>query len=86
MQLLKNDPAVLELFAGNPFTGAPPLQVRSVVWQYWFTDIPTKRATGLWWRRESQGSFAPTLERQPNGAIGIIDSPDSDDELRIPQQ
>jgi hypothetical protein len=84
--LLKNDPDVLELFAGNPFAGAPPIQVRTVIWQYWFTEIPTKRATGLWWRREFQGLYAPTLESQPNGAIEIVDSPETGDELRIPQQ
>ncbi len=48
MLLLRNDPDVIKLFAGNPFAGAPPLQVRAVVWQYWFTDIATKRKTGLW--------------------------------------
>jgi hypothetical protein len=84
--LLKNNPDVLELFAGNPFKGTPPLQVRAVLWQYWFTDISTKRTTGLWWRRELQGAYAPTLERLPNGAIGIVESPESGDELRIPQK
>lgn len=84
--LLKNDPDVLELFAGNPFAGEPPHQVRAVVWQYWFTNIAIKRKTGLWWRRQFQGLYAPTLEREPDGAIDIVDSPETQvPELRFPQ-
>ena len=61
-RLLSNEPDVLALFAGNPFANAPPKQVRAVIWQYWFTDRATKRATALlkellpdlesaaWWR------------------------------------
>ncbi|HEV2352541.1 MAG TPA: lipase maturation factor family protein [Terriglobia bacterium] len=86
MLLLKSDPSVLQLFAGNPFAGNPPVQVRAVVWQYWFTDIPTKRKTGLWWRRQFQGLYAPTLEREPDGTINIVESPGSVDELQIPPQ
>jgi Lipase maturation factor len=84
--LLKNDPSVLELFAGNPFAGNPPVQVRAVVWQYWFTDKAEKRKTGLWWRREFQGSYAPTLERAPDGSIEIVETPGSVDELHNPSQ
>jgi hypothetical protein len=73
-RLLRGDPGVLALFAKNPFPGGPPRQVRSVVWQYWFTDIPTKRKTGAWWRRQLQGLYAPVLERQPDGRIGVADS------------
>ena len=61
--LLRNDSSVLELFAGNPFPTEPPRQVRAVVWQYWFTDIATKRKTGLWWRREFQGLYARSIKR-----------------------
>jgi hypothetical protein len=68
-RLLKNDPDVLALFAGNPFPGKPPVRVRSVIYQYWFTDMKTKRATGLWWRRELLGDYAPMLERLPDGSI-----------------
>jgi hypothetical protein len=75
-RLLRSDPAVLTLFAGNPFAGAPPpVQVRAIIWQYWFTDLKTKRATGAWWRRELLGAYAPSLERQPDGKIVIIGPP-----------
>ena len=75
-RLLKDDPDVLHLFAGNPFAGGPqPIAVRAVIWQYWFTDEKTKRETGAWWRRELLGAYAPALERQPDGKIGIVDLP-----------
>jgi hypothetical protein len=73
-RLLRADPGVLALFAKNPFPVAPPRQVRSVIWRYWFTDIPTKRKTGAWWRRELQGLYAPVLERLPDGRVGVADS------------
>jgi lipase maturation factor 1 len=88
--LLKNDSSVLELFAGNPFPGEPPRQVRAVVWQYWFTNIATRRKTGLWWRREFQGLYAPTLQRETDGTIDVVDSPETGEtpqvpDLRIPE-
>jgi hypothetical protein len=77
-RLLTQDPAVLSLFAGNPFPGSPPTQVRAVVWQYWFTDCATKRATGQWWRRELLGLYAPGLERTANGRFAITSLPGMD--------
>jgi hypothetical protein len=74
-RLLKNDPDVLALFAKNPFAEAPPKQVRAVIYQYWFTDIKTKRVSGNWWRRELLGDYAPGLERQPDGKIAVLDFP-----------
>jgi hypothetical protein len=74
-RLLAGSPEVLALFANNPFPGGPPLQVRTELWQYWFTDRPTKRATGQWWRRQLVGMYAPTLEREPDGKYLIIEWP-----------
>jgi lipase maturation factor 1 len=74
-RLLKNDPDVLALFAENPFAEAPPKQVRAVIYQYWFTDLKTKHATGNWWRREVLGDYAPGLEREPDGKIVVLDFP-----------
>jgi hypothetical protein len=74
---------VLNLFAGDPFAGGPPpVAVRAVIYQYWFTDEKTKRETGDWWRRELLGPYAPALERQPDGKIGVVDLPVA----RQPQQ
>jgi lipase maturation factor 1 len=74
-RLLRNEPEVMELFAANPFQGAPPQQVRAVIYQYWFTDLKTKRETGRWWKRELLGDYAPGLEREPDGKIGVLDFP-----------
>ncbi len=74
-RLLGNDPDVLELFARNPFPGTPPKEVRSVLYQYWFTSEQTRRERGLWWRREMLGEYAPKLEREPDGKIVILDFP-----------
>jgi hypothetical protein len=68
-QLLRNSPDVLRLFAGNPFAGGPPQRVRAMLWQYWFTDLATKRREGVWWRRELLGPYAPGLQRLPDGTI-----------------
>lgn len=76
-QLLLNNPDVLALFRFNPFAAAPPVYVRSVLWQYWFTDRATKRATGDWWRREERGLYAPALERTNDGRIMVSEWPRS---------
>jgi lipase maturation factor 1 len=75
-QLLLNNPDVLALFKSNPFSRQPPRQVRAVLWQYWFTDLATKRQSGHWWRREILGLYAPTLEMQPDGRIIALEWPD----------
>jgi lipase maturation factor 1 len=74
-RLLKNNPGVLALFAANPFAGAPPTQVRTVIYQYWFTDMKTKRETGNWWRRELLGGYAPELQLEPDGRILELNVP-----------
>lgn len=75
LRLLSNDKDVLNLFAGNPFPQQPPRQVRAVLWQYWFTTMAEKRATGMWWRRQSLGLYAPTLARNSDGTIAVIEWP-----------
>jgi hypothetical protein len=77
VRLLQNSRDVLALFAGDPFGRNPPRLVRAVVWQYWFTDLATKRKEGLWWRRKILGLYAPALEREPNGKVAVIESPES---------
>jgi hypothetical protein len=75
--LLSNDRDVLHLFAGNPFPQGPPLQVRALIWQYWFTSMAEKRNTGMWWRRDLLGRYAPTLEKMPDGKIRVLEWPDA---------
>jgi hypothetical protein len=75
LRLLSNDKDVLSLFAGNPLSHQAPRQIRAVLWQYWFTTIAQKRATGDWWRREYLGLYAPTLEREADGGIKVLEWP-----------
>lgn len=78
IRLLSNDQDVLSLFAGNPFAHAAPRQVRAVLWQYWFTTMSEKRTTGNWWRRKFLGLYAPVLELQPDGKIGVLAMPEEE--------
>jgi lipase maturation factor 1 len=80
--LLRGDTEVLSLFAGNPFPHAPPRQVRAVIWQYWFTTRAEKQSQGFWWRRKLLGLYAPTLERQSDGRITVLEWP----QLTEPQE
>ncbi len=75
-RLLAGAPDVLALFAGNPFPNAPPKEVRAVLWQYWFTSLAEKRATGMWWRRQWLGIYAPVLEREADGRVVVVQPPD----------
>jgi hypothetical protein len=80
-RLLMGSPAVLELFAGNPFPNAAPMQVRAVVWQYWFSGWAEKKE-GFWWRRELIGLYAPSLERELNGRFMITQYPEPGQRIR----
>jgi len=48
------------------------------LWQYWFTSMKEKQRTGMWWRRELRGLYAPTLERTPQGQIRVVQWPQSE--------
>jgi hypothetical protein len=74
-RLLSNAPEVLELFAGHPFPNQPPRLIRAVLWQYWFTTMSERRAQGQWWRRQWLGLYAPTLEREADGKIAVVEWP-----------
>ncbi len=74
-RLLNNAPDVMALFASDPFPDAPPKYVRAVIWQYWFTSLAEKRATGMWWRRKFLGLYAPELTYGPDGKLGVVEWP-----------
>ncbi len=74
-QLLSGSPDVLALFASNPFPNSPPKEVRTVIWQYWFTTLAEKRTTDMWWRRQLLGLYGPVLERLPDGKFGVVEAP-----------
>jgi lipase maturation factor 1 len=66
-RLLEGSSDVLGLFRRDPFSGRPPAMVKTILWQYWFTDLLTKRNTGAWWRRQEVGPFAPSVSRDSTG-------------------
>ena len=68
-------PDTLALFAANAFPQSPPKYVRAVLWQYWFTSMAEKRATGLWWRRQMLGLYAPALTLKPGGGFDVVQWP-----------
>ena len=57
------------------------MQLRAVVWQYWFSDRAEKRQ-GFWWRRELIGLYAPALEREPDGKFLITEFPQPGQRIR----
>jgi predicted DCC family thiol-disulfide oxidoreductase YuxK len=61
LRLLQGSPEVLGLLERNPFPNAPPRFIRAVYYEYRFTDFATRRATGLWWKRERKGEYFPAL-------------------------
>ena len=77
-RLLEGDRDVLGLFRGDPFAGQPPRMVRAVLWQYWFSTPEEKRTQGVWWRRELLGTYAPTVERLPDGRFAETEAPTLD--------
>ncbi len=70
-RLIEGSPSVLRLFRDDPFKGHPPPRVRTVLWQYWFTDWRTHEETGAWWRRKQLGLFAGELSRGADGQLTL---------------
>jgi predicted DCC family thiol-disulfide oxidoreductase YuxK len=64
LRLLQGNPEVTALLASNPFPETPPRYIRSVAYDYHFTDWAVRRATGDWWRRESKGLYFPEVSLQ----------------------
>jgi lipase maturation factor 1 len=58
-RLLQGSPEVLALMERNPFPLHPPLYIRSVGYDYRFTSLEERRATGAWWVREERGLYSP---------------------------
>ncbi|HMD19781.1 MAG TPA: lipase maturation factor family protein [Alloacidobacterium sp.] len=75
-RLLTSTPDVLALFAGNAFPQSPPKYIRAVIWQYWFTSMAEKRTTGLWWKRQLLGLYAPALTLKPDGGFDVVQWPE----------
>jgi hypothetical protein len=61
VRLLQGSPDVTGLLEKNPFPSRLPSYIRAVLYEYRFTDIHTRRATGAWWQRELKGLYFPPV-------------------------
>ena len=61
VRLLEGSPDVLGLLQKNPFPDKPPRFIRAVVYDYHFSDSPTRRSTGALWTRRYLGSYFPAV-------------------------
>ncbi len=68
-QLLRRNPAVMRLFAADPFPDRPPGVVRMQVFRFAFTDWAAYRRTGRFWRKEYSGDLRPALVLDADGRV-----------------
>jgi predicted DCC family thiol-disulfide oxidoreductase YuxK len=61
VRLLQGSPEVLALLEKNPFPGKPPVYIRAEVFDYHFTNVTERWATGAWWTREYLGEYLPVV-------------------------
>jgi hypothetical protein len=61
LRLLEGSQGVAALLAGNPFPEHPPKYIRAELYQYGFTTLAERRATGHWWKRAPQGLYLPAV-------------------------
>jgi predicted DCC family thiol-disulfide oxidoreductase YuxK len=59
--LLRGSPSVRALMGRDPHPGPPPRYLRTLAFDYHFSDAATRRATGAWWTRELIGAYGPPL-------------------------
>ena len=61
VRLLQGSPAVLKLLNDTPFPSHPPRYIRADLYNYRFTSLAEKKATGTWWAREYVGQYLPPI-------------------------
>ncbi len=61
VRLLQGSPQVLGLMGENPFPDHPPRYIRALSYEYHFTTMAQRKASGAWWRREPAGQFLPPV-------------------------
>ena len=71
-QLLRAEPAVLDLFAHDPFSGKPPRYLRMELYRYRFTTFGEKG----WWKRERIGSYLPPVSRDHPELLRYLEAHD----------
>ncbi len=70
-RLLEGSPAVLGLLQRNPFPGHPPTYIRAQLYDYRFTTLEERRATGAWWSRRLVGAYSPVVWLVPSVPTGL---------------
>jgi hypothetical protein len=68
-RLLAGSPEVAALFENDPFSDAPPDEIRSTLYRYRFAD-PGSHA---WWERERVGAFCPRMVLRDGKLLGIAE-------------
>ena len=58
-RLLEGSPAVVALFAENPFAERPPKHVRALLYEYRFADARSPHEQQAWWVRRLDGIYFP---------------------------
>ena len=58
-RLLEGSPDVLALLGTHPFPDAPPRYIRAQSYDYTFTDLAARNATGAWWSSVPVGEYFP---------------------------
>ena len=59
--LLRNNRDVTRLLARNPFPDDPPRYIRATLYEYQFTSVAERKATGAWWKREERDEYLPAI-------------------------
>jgi hypothetical protein len=81
--LLQGSPAVEALLETNPFPDKPPLAVRAIEYDYHFTNLELRAASGDWWNRDNRREYCPAVQLNADGqlilfqAVPILPSPAS---------
>ncbi len=67
-RLLENSPPVIGLLKTNPFPDQPPRFVRTMLFDYKFTNFQERGKTGNWWKRTEIGEYFETSSFSNQGA------------------
>jgi len=72
-RLLRREPAVMALFADDPFPDRPAQMIRTPSYRFEMNDLSTRRATGNYWRKEYVGDDTASVYVNPQGEIVVAE-------------
>lgn len=82
IKLLLRQPEVMARFAGDPFADRPPNVVRMRRYRFTFSDVPTYRRTGHYWRKEYVGDYLSAICLLENGQTAQFDLTEAEAETK----